>query len=308
MFAKKNLAYTLFVLVSLVALSLVYSPISQAQNWAAIAPYNTLWPLWAPNLSPINSVTGLPTPIVNELIPSTVLPIQPGLTWDPSAANPWLLYNSPLGMTYYDPIGGVNLWPPSYLQDLSGSPLPLNLPIDYGYLPPTPNSWLSANIPLGNIAAFTYLKTLGLPIPFPVPTLGPKLPPTYGGLFQAPSAYFPVAPFPYSLPAPILLPPPTTILLPPPTILLPPPTVLLPPPSALLPPPTVLLPPPTVLLPPPSALLPAPTVLLPPPTVLLPPPSALLPAPTALVPAPTAVLPAATAVPAVISGLYFPFI
>ena len=128
MSTKKRLTYTLFVLVSLVALSLVYSPISQAQNWAAMAPYNTLWPLWAPNLSPINSVTGLPTPIVSELLPSTVLPVQPGLTWDPSAANPWLLYNSPLGMTYYDPISGVNLWPPSYLQDPSGGPLPLSSP------------------------------------------------------------------------------------------------------------------------------------------------------------------------------------
>ncbi len=263
MFAKKNLTYTLFVLISLVALSLVYSPISQAQNWAAMPPYNTLWPLWAPNLSPINSVTGLPTPIVNELIPSTVLPIQPGLTWDPSAANPWLLYNSPLGMTYYDPIGGVNLWPPSYLQDTSGSPLPLNLPIDYGYLPPTPNSWLSANIPLGNTAAFNYLQTLGLPIFTPPGPFGPIFPPTYGGLFQAPSAYFPVAPFPYSLPAPTILLPDPTILLPPPTILLPPPTVLLPPPTALLPAPTALLPAPTALLPLPVPTAVAPTALVP---------------------------------------------
>ena len=217
MFAKKNVAYIFFVLISLVALSLVYSPISQAQNWAAMPPYNTLWPLWAPALSPVNAITGLPTPIVSELIPSTVLPVQPGLTWDPAAANPWLLYNSPLGMTYYDPIGGVNLWPPSYLRDISGSPLPLTLPLNYGYLPPTPNSWLSATIPLGNIAAFQYLMSLGLGPIFPTPVIGPIAPPTFGGLFLAPSAFFPIAP-----PAVAPLPIPTVIApLPIPTVVAP---------------------------------------------------------------------------------------
>ncbi len=135
MTTTKKLIYTL--LISLVALVFAYSPIAQAQNWMALPPYNTLWPLWSPALSPVDAVTGLPTPVVASLTPSTVLPVQPGLTWDPSAANPWLLYNTPLGMVHYDPIGGINLWPPSYLLDTAGAPLPLNLPLVYDLLPPT---------------------------------------------------------------------------------------------------------------------------------------------------------------------------
>ncbi|MEW5801201.1 MAG: hypothetical protein AB1847_03755 [bacterium] len=278
MFAQKKLAYVFFILVSLVALSLVYSPISQAQNWAALPPYNTLWPLWAPALSPVDAVSGLPVPIVSELTHSTVLPVQPGLTWDPAAENPWLLYNTPLGMAYFDPIGGVNMWPPSYLLDTAGSPLPLTLPLDYGYLPPTASSWLTTNVPLGNISALAFLMTIPAPGPiFTPPAWGPIVPPTFGGLFLAPSAFFPVAP-----PAVAPLPVPTAIAP------LPVPTAIAP-----LPVPTVItaLPAPTALTP-----LPVPTAIAPLPVPTIVAPSALVPtaivAPTVL--APTAVVPLAT--------------
>ncbi|MEW5804463.1 MAG: hypothetical protein AB1847_20410 [bacterium] len=177
MITTKRLAYAL--LLSLVALVLAYSPVAQAQNWMALPPYNTLWPLWSPALSPVDSITGLPVPIVSELTPATVLPVQPGLTWDPAAAEPWLLYNTPIGMAYYDPIGGVNLWPPSYLLDASGSPLPVNLPLDYELLPPTASSWINTNVPLGNAALLAYLMVLPSPVLGTVPTTWvPPVPPT----------------------------------------------------------------------------------------------------------------------------------
>ncbi|MCL6583703.1 MAG: hypothetical protein K6U11_08695 [bacterium] len=176
----KKFAYAL--LVSFAALLIAYTPAAQAQNWMALPPYNTLWPLWSPTLSPVNPATGLPTPVVSSLTPSTVLPVQPGLTWDPAAANPWLLYNTPLGMAYYDPVSGVNLWPPSYLLDAAGLPLPLALPVGYGSLPPTSSSWLASTTPVANAAILAYLMT----VPFIGPTFAPTVPvvaPTFAPTF-----------------------------------------------------------------------------------------------------------------------------
>jgi hypothetical protein len=271
MFITKKLARILFVMTGLVALSLIYSPISQAQNWAALPPYNTLWPLWSPALAPVDPITGMPVPIVSELIPSTVLPVQPGLTWDPSAVNPWLLYNTPVGMAYYDPIGGVNLWPPSYLRDTSGSPLPLTLPFNYAFLPPITSSWLGTNIPLGNAAFFSYLMTLSGPLFGPgfIPAVPPAFGPTFASLFLPPSALFPPAILPVA-PLPI----PTALLpLPVPTAFIPVPTAFIPVPTALLPIPTAFIPVPTALLPIPTAFVPLPvTTFLPPTAVTIIPP------------------------------------
>lgn len=111
-------------------------------NWAALPPYNTLWPLWSSVLSPFDAVTGLPTPLVTSLASNTVLPVQPGLTWDPGLSYPWLLYNTKYGMAYFDPLYGVEFWPPSNLIDSAGAPLPLTLPVDYNLLPPTDPLWL----------------------------------------------------------------------------------------------------------------------------------------------------------------------
>lgn len=94
-------------IIVLVAFSLISSSAAHGQYWEAMPPYNTLWPLWSPALSPVNATTGLPTPIVTSLSQSTIIPVQPGLTWNPYLPNPWLLYNTPLGLAYYDPLIGV---------------------------------------------------------------------------------------------------------------------------------------------------------------------------------------------------------
>jgi hypothetical protein len=133
----------------------VLLPTAATANWINLPPYNTLWPLWSPPLSPVNPLTGLPTPIVSNLNPSTVLPVQPGLTWDPRLDYPWLLYNTPIGMAYYDPYYGVNTWPPSYLQDpITGLPAPIDLSLILGWagLSPTSTAWLTSNLPVANNA------------------------------------------------------------------------------------------------------------------------------------------------------------
>jgi hypothetical protein len=144
---KRTIQKLLFAIIFLGILGFLLSPIIEAQNWKALPPYNTLWPLWPSVLSPKNAITGLPTPIVTNLSKSTVLPVQPGLTWNPSALYPYLLYNTPVGMAYYDPAQGVNLWPPSYLLNATtGLPNPLSLLLGYQYLAPTSAAWLSTNV------------------------------------------------------------------------------------------------------------------------------------------------------------------
>ncbi|MGA1869609.1 MAG: hypothetical protein ACMUJM_13815 [bacterium] len=134
-----------------------FAPVVKAQTWAALPPYNTLWPLWSPILSPANPLTGVPTPIVNSLTASTVLPLQPGLTLDPRNDYPYLLYNTLLGMAYFDPLYGVNLWPPSNLLDpVLGTPLPIDLSLIKGWstLAPTSTTWLTTYVPIGNNAYY----------------------------------------------------------------------------------------------------------------------------------------------------------
>jgi len=158
---KLWLRFALLSLIIFMGLFLVLSSTVQAVvlpasgYWINLPPYNTLWPLWAPPLSPINPLTGLPTPIVSELKPSTVLPVQPGLTWDPSMDYPWLLYNTPIGMAYYDPFYGVDTWPPSYLiNPITRLPAPIDLSLILGWsaLSPTSSTWLLANLPIANNA------------------------------------------------------------------------------------------------------------------------------------------------------------
>ncbi|MEW5801419.1 MAG: hypothetical protein AB1847_04865 [bacterium] len=148
------------------------SSLSSAQviNWVALPPYETLWPLWSPALSPIDPVSGDPTPIVSDLFPTTVLPSQPGLTWDPAWSNPWLLYNTPAGLLFYDPLYGINPWPPDYLVDpVTGKPLPISLPSDYDYLPPTSSSWILNTVPIANSSYLTAYSAYAPPAPLPVP-------------------------------------------------------------------------------------------------------------------------------------------
>jgi hypothetical protein len=177
----------LISLFGLICCGILYSSPAFAQYWTPLPPYNTLWPLWSPALSPVDPVSGLPTPVVSALYPSTVLPVQPGLTWDPALSYPWLLYNTPVGMAYYDPVSGINPWPPSYLVGPSG-PLPLTLPLDYSSLAPTDSSWLTTNVPLANTAFIAYLKPLVLP------------PATLPPLTTPPATIPPVSPAPWTPP------------------------------------------------------------------------------------------------------------
>ena len=148
---------------------LYHSSLTKAQYWAALPPFNTLWPLWSPALSPIDPITGLPTPIVSDLSPSTILPVEPGLTWDPAYNYPYLLFNSPEGLVYYNFLGGIEggllPWPPSYLQTTFNEagnlwtlpPTPITLPVGYADLPPTSSLWLAQIIPLAFANYFSKL-------------------------------------------------------------------------------------------------------------------------------------------------------
>lgn len=159
---KKRLSWLSFTAVTVsFALFLMYSPtpIAHAQNWAALPPYNTLWPLWSSALSPLDA-GGVPVPIVSELTKSTILPVEPGLTWNPSLNYPWLLYNTPLGMAYFDPIGGVDFWPPSSLIKSNGSIKVLTLPTDYAALPVTSSSFITDFLPVANPAAVGFLAAI----------------------------------------------------------------------------------------------------------------------------------------------------
>ncbi|MEW6379718.1 MAG: hypothetical protein AB1611_08930 [bacterium] len=133
------------------------------QNWAAMPPYNTLWPLWSPALSPVNPATGQPTPLVTSLTPSTVLPVQPGLTWHFALGHPWLLYNTPMGMAYYDPFTGIDLWPPDILMNsITGLPITITLPPTYSILPPTPAWWILQEVPAANWEYVTVYPSFSL--------------------------------------------------------------------------------------------------------------------------------------------------
>jgi hypothetical protein len=138
---KRSLQWMVTGLFILVAVILIGSPAVQAQYWTPIPPYNLLWPLWSPALSPPDPVTGVPTPLVSYLTQNTILPAQPAIFWDPAYTLPYLLYNIPIawggGMLYLDPYFGLESWPPPYLLDpITGAPAPISLPAGFGALSP----------------------------------------------------------------------------------------------------------------------------------------------------------------------------
>ena len=163
MIQKKQMWKLLLMGIAVVVcIGLINSPLAQSQYWTNLPPYNTLWPLWSPVLSPANPLTGLPSPLVSSLTRNTVLPVQPSLTWDPRQDNPYLLYNTLLGMAYFDPLYGVNLWPPTNLLDpILGGPLPIDLSLIKGWstLAPTSTTWLTAYQPIGNNAFYNSYAT-----------------------------------------------------------------------------------------------------------------------------------------------------
>ena len=160
----KNVLLSFLILM---AFGLIISPMAFSQyNWIPLPPYNFLWPLWSPALSPPDPLTGLPTPIVDQLTHDIELPKEPGLVWNPSLDYPWLLYNTPVGLAYYDPLYGVNLWPPPNFIDPVGNPIPISITDDDQKLPPTDPSWLQQNVLFANsyfVQVFTsLLKSAGL--------------------------------------------------------------------------------------------------------------------------------------------------
>ena len=136
---------------------LMGSPIVQAQNWAAIPPYNLLWPLWSPALSPPNPITGVPTPLLSSISPDTFLPVEPVMLWDPVIRGyPYLLYNIPQplggGIVFFDQYYGLNPWPPPYLVDsITGFPSPITLPTGFAALSPTPLDPFADYVALANL-------------------------------------------------------------------------------------------------------------------------------------------------------------
>jgi len=157
--------------IILIAVLIFCATSINAQNWSALPPYNLLWPLWSPALSPVNPITGLATPLINELTANTVLPAQPGLIWDPAAfpkGPPWLLYNVPTsfgsGLVYWDLLYGLNPFPPSYLLTTSGLPIPITLKPNYSALLPTKTKGFASWVDVANILyASTFdTSTLGL--------------------------------------------------------------------------------------------------------------------------------------------------
>ena len=89
----KSFKSALIIFFIIIASFWLFTNIGYAQLWKAIPPYNVLWPLWSPILSPPDPVTGLPSPLVTTLNESTYLPVQPAMVWDPSLPYFHLLYN-----------------------------------------------------------------------------------------------------------------------------------------------------------------------------------------------------------------------
>lgn len=173
MFYKKKSSFLIFMILTftilIIAVPLFFTN-GLAQYWAAIPPYNILWPLWSPALSPVDPITGVPAPLVNQLTRHTILPIQPCLAWDPCSpsveAFPWLLYNAPIafggGLLYWDVYYGMNQWPPSYMLDpLTGAPISISLPVGWSGLLPTRLEHFDWFVPLAN-AIFS--SRYGVPI------------------------------------------------------------------------------------------------------------------------------------------------
>jgi hypothetical protein len=168
---SSSLMFMILASIILIMAVLLFFTSGLAQYWTALPPYNILWPLWSPALSPIDPVTGLTTPLITTLTKNTVLPVQPALVWDPSyiigsdpGQVPYLLYNTPpefgFGLLYYHDIYGLNPWPPNYLLDpITKEPLPLSLPLGWSILSPYALGEFEYYVPIANLF---YATTFGL--------------------------------------------------------------------------------------------------------------------------------------------------
>ncbi len=170
MFENITLRLGIIILLVITAVILICSTAIHAVYWAALQPYNVLWPLWSDVLSPVNLATGQAAPLVNALTRNTILPVQPCIAWDPlqpgGSGLPWALYNTPPpfgpGLLFYDVFYGLNSWPPSYMLDpATGAPAPIALPAGWSVLLPTALKGIQYFIPLAN-AYYNY--QYGVPI------------------------------------------------------------------------------------------------------------------------------------------------
>lgn len=163
---KRN--YLILIVTLSIIIALALAPTLHAQNWQAIPPYNILWPLFSPSLSPVNPVTGLPTPLLSILASDTILPVQPIMGWNPNSFEwpmaitmPWLFYNGPTGVVFFDALYGLNPWPPPTFLDPAGAPIPITLAPDYTFSPLPDLKETQYLIPLANQY---YLTVYGLPL------------------------------------------------------------------------------------------------------------------------------------------------
>lgn len=150
-----QLKWAIISIFIFVVIALIGSTSVQAAYWTALPPYNVLWPLWSPALSPVNPLTGQPVPLLTHLDRNTILPVQPAIAWDPFLEEPYALYNNPLvyfgGLMYFNTLFGFGNWPPPYMVNSeTGFPLPLSLPVGYPFLPPTDLAFLEGFIPAVN--------------------------------------------------------------------------------------------------------------------------------------------------------------
>lgn len=165
---RKLKHYGIMSFVILAAIFLFCVTSIQSQYWTNLPPYNLLWPLWSPALSPLSPVTKLPTPLVSSLDRNTVLPIQPALVWD-NVAFPkgpaWLMYNTPAslggGLLYWTSLYGLNPFPPSYLLTPGGFPIPNALAAGFSYLLPTKTKHFVSWVQVANLL---YSSVYGVPL------------------------------------------------------------------------------------------------------------------------------------------------
>ena len=167
MYRKKKFLFILFIsliFAIMISIEFLRPTATKAQYWTPLPPYNVLWPLYSLPLAPIDPVTGIATPLVSELTANTILPVQPGIAWDPCQPTPWLLYNRPPtfggGLLWFDWQYGLNPWPPVYLTDpITGAPAPITWISTWTLLAPWDAHHFEFFIPLGNAI---YALTFGL--------------------------------------------------------------------------------------------------------------------------------------------------
>ena len=165
---------------SILIIMIIFCSTAGAQDlWAPLPPYNILWPLWSPALSPPDAL-GVPTPLITSLTENTILPIEPAIVWDPALPFFYVLYNSVSGLQYYDIFDKYFYeWPPAYLltinPDYTTNPRPIPLPPNYAKLILfNPELWINTWIPILNAEVQSLNPTATLSLLTPIELLPPS--------------------------------------------------------------------------------------------------------------------------------------